>query len=431
MGEGGYSCWFRCHIEQSFHRYRGLIVHNQCLSRDNNIECSGNRHFKARLILELRMTKAMEKNLGKPVSNADSARPDASSHTRHLSSVLTERQIIQHLKQCRDLTRGHAYSLFSQFWQLWGRQLLEQAENANTQNERAKLQETHTLLNAVQQAAEHEFSQHLGNGFVKFKNNSLNTLTGEERLNNSLSPVQPPELEETIAISSITHHANAQYSDYLWALNQRLALLNDGQKIDERSNPVSPVQFCDALRRVLLSLDVDAPIKKLGYAIFETEVIGQLALLYNELNHYLIAQQLLPNLQLLAAGGAGPESSAGASEATTSNYTNGAVDADESRRRRASDKLLNGELSSGDVQYQASLFNAIRLLQAHLSQANGDLSDQSVAGGGGQQDSNVINEPIIENVLTDAERELTNNQLAEVLQALQALQARAFLVSQQ
>jgi hypothetical protein len=376
----------------------------------------------------------MEKNLGKPVSNADSARPDASSHTRHLSSVLTERQIIQHLKQCRDLTRGHAYSLFSQFWPLWGRQLLEQAENANTQNERAKLQETHTLLNAVQQAAEHEFSQHLGNGFVKFKNNSLNTLTGEERLNNSLLPVQPPELEETIAISSITHHANAQYSEYLWALNQRLALLNDGKKIDERSNPVSPVQFCDALRRVLLSLDVDAHTKKLGYTIFEAEVIAQLALLYNELNHYLIAQQLLPNLQ--AAGGvltetftnASTEAFAEASEARASNYTNGAAETDESRRRRASDKLLNGELSPGDVQYQASLFNAIRLLQAHLSHANGDLPEQSTTGGAGQQDSDVINEPVIEKVLTDPEQELTNNQLAEVLQALQT---RAFLVSQQ
>src|SRR5690606_13127493 len=76
-----------------------------------------------------------------------------------------------------------------------------------------------------------------------------------------------------------------------------------------------------------------------------------------------------------------------------------------------------------DVQYHASLFNAIRLLQAHLSQANDELP-----GGVGQQDSDVINEPTIDNVLTDPEQVVTNNQLAEVLQALQA---RAFLVSQQ
>src|SRR5690606_15734561 len=110
--------------------------------------------------------------------------------------------------------------------------------------------------------------------------------------------------------------------------------------------PVSPVQFCDALRRVLLSLEVDAHIKTLGYTVFENEVISGLALLYNELNHYLIAQQLLPNLHFRTAG----EHSAEASENSVSDQAGEAPETDESRRRRASDKLLSGELSPGDVQ---------------------------------------------------------------------------------
>src|SRR5690554_2149128 len=354
----------------------------------------------------------MEKNLGKPVTNADNAQPDANLRIPQVSSMLTEQQIIQHLKHCRDLTRTYAYSVFSHFWQQWGKQLLEQAEQVHSEVERVELLKTHTLLNAVQQAAEHEFSQHLGNGFVKFKNNSLHTLTGEERLNNtSLPPVEPSELEETIAITSITHHANAQYSEHLWALNQRLALLKDGKRIDEPDNPVSPVQFCDALRRVLLSLDVDAHTKALGYKIFESEVIGQLTILYKDLNDYLIAQHLLPNLHLRAAG----EQSAEVSEIGAFGQAGEALETDESRHRRASDKLLSGELSPGDVQYQASLFNAIRLLQAHLSQA----------GGPPEQSASVS---VSAQTAPHAEQELTNNHLTEVLQAFQS---RVFLASQQ
>src|SRR5690606_35041364 len=127
----------------------------------------------------------------------------------------------------------------------------------------------------------------------KFKNKMLNTLTGEERFRGDiLSLVEHSDLEETIAITSIAHRADALYAEPLWALHQRLALLNDGEKIDERSNPASPVQFSEALRKVLASLAVDVKTRIIGYKIFDEEIIGKLDSLYDEMNHYLIAQQL-------------------------------------------------------------------------------------------------------------------------------------------
>ncbi|HSX86196.1 MAG TPA: DUF1631 family protein, partial [Cellvibrio sp.] len=218
-----------------------------------------------------------------------------------MTPTLTEQQVVQHLKHCRDLTRSFAYRAFPHFWQQWLKVMMEHAERARSNKEQVALFEIQNLLNAVQQAAEHEFSQHLGNGFVKFKNKTLNTLTGEERFSGDmLSLVEHSDLEETIAITSITHRADAFYAEPLWALHQRLALLNDGEKLDERSNPASPVQFCEALRKVLASLEVDVKTKIIGYKTFDQEVIGKLDVLYDEMNHYLIGHQLLPNLKFVA-----------------------------------------------------------------------------------------------------------------------------------
>lgn len=303
----------------------------------------------------------MDKHPGKSMQEPNSSGLGA----RSSAAALTEQRVIECLKQCRELTRAFAYRTFPGFWRQWCKAVGEHAERGRTNKEQAALFEVQNLLVAVQQAAEHEFCQSLGNGFVKFKNKALNTRTGEERFSGDiLSLVEHADLEETIAITSITHRAEAFHAEALWALQQRLALLNDGEKLDERNNPASPVQFCESLRRVLASMEVDVKSKIIGYKTFEQDVIGHLDGLYEELNHYLIAQNILPNLRFVPHGAA--------DEVPAPNERGSRVaehDAEgEPRQRRAADKLLSGTLSPSDVQYQSSLLNAIRLLQAHVNQ---------------------------------------------------------------
>jgi len=338
------------------------------------------------------------------------------------SFPLSEQQVIQHLKFCRDATRTFAYRAFIQFWRQWGKQIADYAEKTRSNKEQSTLFEVQNLLTAVQQAAEHEFGQHLANGFVKFKNKTLNTLTGEERFSGDmLSLVEHSDLEETIAITSITHRADALYAEALWSIQQRLALLNDGEKLDERGNPMSPVQFCESLRKVLSSMEVDVKTKILGYKTFEQEVIGALDGLYDEINHYLIDQHLLPNLKFITVN---PDDSHAADhhgEGEDKTNADGA-----SRQRRASDRLLTGELSPSDAQYQASLLNAIRLLQAHVNQqmiAANPAMGQAVTArqllhATGSLDEGDQFHP--EEAVVQPSQIYTNDQLVTVLQSLQA-----------
>jgi hypothetical protein len=341
--------------------------------------------------------------------------------------TMSEQLVIQHLKHCRDLTRGFSYRVFPNFWRQWCKQILEIAEQAKSNKEQVALYETQNLMTAVQQAAEKEFGQHLANGFVRFKNKTLNTLTGEERFSGDiLSLVEHSDLEETIAITSITHRADNFFAEQLWVIQQRLALLNDGEKLDERANPVSPVQFCESLRKVLASLDIDPKTKIIGYKLFDQDVIGMLDGLYDELNDYLIRQNLLPHLRFApvvdratAKEDAIPD---GPSE-QPDQAADESQDDPHQRQRRASDKLLTGTLSPNDIQYQNSLLNAIRLLQAHVTQQLPAIQVNQMLPGGAPSAIPAIASAPAANLQIYSQEQLVN--------VLEQMQAQAVAFSQQ
>lgn len=317
---------------------------------------------------------SMEKT-GINMRNPGSPGSDPQAASGYSTVAMSEQVVIEHLKHCRDLTRRFAFRVFPDFWRQWCKQILEVAEQAKSNKEQIALYEMQNLLVAVQQAAEQEFCQHLANGFVKFKNKSLNTLTGEERFSGDiLSLVEHSDLEETIAITSISHRADNQFAESLWAFHQRLALLNDGEKIDERSNPVSPVQFCEALRKLLSNLEIDVRTKLVGYKLFDQDVIGALNDLYAELNNYLARQNLLPNLRFVPANNSTDHTGNPVAQKNTAESVAAPIDElpvedeAEQHQRRASDRLLSGALDPEDIQYQNSLLSAIRLLQAHVTQ---------------------------------------------------------------
>ncbi len=379
----------------------------------------------------------MEKH-GITMHNSGLPDSDTNKSSPYSAVAMSEQLVIQYLKHCRDLTRGFVYRVFPNFWRQWCKQILEIAEQAKSNKDQVALYETQNLLAAVQQAAEQEFCQHLANGFVKFKNKSLNTLTGEERFSGDiLSLVEHSDLEETIAITSITHRADNFFAEQLWAVQQRLALLNDGEKIDERANPVSPVQFCESLRKLLSNLDIDVKTKIIGYKLFDQDVIGMLDGLYDEINDYLIRQNLLPNLRFVPTND--KPAAAKAEDAMQddpferkdqSADEQQQVEDEQQHQRRASDKLLSGALNPNDIQYQNSLLNAIRLLQTHVTQAlpaiqAATFTPQAIAAGQAAN-SPVINPngavaatPAVASTSLTNLQVYTQNQLVGVLEQMQ------------
>lgn len=299
--------------------------------------------------------------------------------TGNPSEALSRAQVKRCLAQGESVTNHYLQESLPVFWQAWVASVEKRTEAARSNKEQVALAELGKLLQSSGSDCLRQFQRCIQQGFADFAKQELSVVSGQERFsqNMGLSLVDNSELEETIAITSISHRADSQFAEVLWALHQRLSLLHGGKKVDERSNPVSPIQLCDSLRRVLEGLRLDVRTKVLGYKQFEQAVIKPVAALYQNLNDALVAEGVLPNLRYTAGGVGSQKSSEGpeAVEPTGAETAFSAPDPTEPEassaapRRRATDKLFEPSAGGDPQQYQQGLVSAIRLLQTHLGGA--------------------------------------------------------------
>ncbi|MBU3069458.1 DUF1631 domain-containing protein [Aestuariicella sp. G3-2] len=298
---------------------------------------------------------------------------------------LTDSVIIDYLKACQTILVEHAGDCFAQFMKALDNHFLEHSGRAKTNKEKSEFLEQQDLLHKALPQIERYFLGYLGEGFIKFKRHELATSTGEEKYQKDmLSLVDNEDLEETIAITSITHRAENHYAESLWALNQRLAVLNKGEKVDDRSNPAGPVQYCESLRKSLQRTALSTKSKIIIYKLFDREVMVQLAEPLQEINQYLVGKGILPNLRhrpvTSDSGKAAPPADA-VYDSWDNLQAGGEVELPGSQSA-ASGFMESPDASLPSDQYQDSLVDAIRTLQNHIGgfapQAGGAQS-----GGGG------------------------------------------------
>ncbi|MCW8196213.1 DUF1631 domain-containing protein [Proteobacteria bacterium 005FR1] len=280
-----------------------------------------------------------------------------------------EATIVSHLKGCQKITLEHSRTLFDSFASALDEKLLEFVDKAKSNEEARQLLEISRLLRRNRDGLRQRFAGCLGEGFVKFKQGRLNTQTGEEKYRSDmLSLVDNEDLEETIALSSIANRTGEAFGEELWSLNQRLAVLNQGVKVRDSNNPVSPLQFCEALRKTLINPALSTKSKIIAYKVFDVELSGSLGRVLEDVNAYLAQQGILSNLRY-SVGGAMPFGSSPA-ESTSAEMGQG-EQAVEQQAPAGDPKPLFDRDQSGPAhdQYQQGMIQAIRTLQHFLSDA--------------------------------------------------------------
>ena len=113
----------------------------------------------------------------------------------------------------------------------------------------------------------------------------------------TLSLVDNDELEETITMSSIVQKVDVLYAEPIWALNQRFAILNDGEQVIEASNPAAPIQLCESLRRSLRLIPLTGKAKNIAYRVYEQRLSELAKNIIEDTNLYLKQAGVLPNLR--------------------------------------------------------------------------------------------------------------------------------------
>ncbi len=112
-----------------------------------------------------------------------------------------------------------------------------------------------------------------------------------------LSLVEDAELEESLAVSSMSSKAEQRLARNLFALNERLAVLAGGVRLDSALGPLDPGALGQAFRNALRELDTGVRVKLIVYKLFDRYVMSGLEALYEELNQTLAQAGVLPHMR--------------------------------------------------------------------------------------------------------------------------------------
>lgn len=147
---------------------------------------------------------------------------------------------------------------------------------------------------------ERSYHQRIAQNFSDFLDGKLQEQTVTSLDAEQMALVQNEDYEETLQVTNMVSRVKARSTQALFALEQRLALLNNGQKLGEDSNPFGPQAIAQAFREALAPCPFPLQIKTILYMLFDRHVMQSLEGLYGALNQRLIEAGILPNLKYSA-----------------------------------------------------------------------------------------------------------------------------------
>ncbi len=211
------------------------------------------------------------------------------------------------LHTCREKVVNEFSELFNGMLEAMDEELTQLAEHAES-----NVFQTHCLDVKQEIADKNEaMGQHFYNelvaGFERFTLGH-NQYTENQKKEEESSPkrsklalIEKESFEIELAFDTVANNAYVNYSEYIYTLNHRLAVINGGSKPGERSEllPGGPQHVCNAYRVALsiLEIPIDAGVKIGLIEIFDKYVLRQADAIYQDYNRTLIEAGILPNLE--------------------------------------------------------------------------------------------------------------------------------------
>jgi hypothetical protein len=176
----------------------------------------------------------------------------------------------------------------------------EKAASTALQNH---LFEAQKILSDNMAAFTQVYSEELGSGFDELIGGKISAAdqtpeTGEEEDEDDLSLVGEEDLEESLAISDMVSKAEVRFTQSIYALNQRLTVLNRGRPIKNDTNPCAPLIIGKSLRHATDSMDLGVEVKVVLFSRFDRLLQKNMHLCYQAINDQLAAAGILPNIVL-------------------------------------------------------------------------------------------------------------------------------------
>ncbi|MFT6341672.1 MAG: hypothetical protein ACJA12_000079 [Glaciecola sp.] len=235
------------------------------------------------------------------MSDNDTSNKKPRPHLRSISpekATLHDQKVTAWLNHCQEVAVNQASMFFEEFSLVFDNKLNENIDKSKTNQEHLVGMDNLREFRVNSDRLKQHFSDKLNDGFALFKDKSLATYLREPDPKESIwSLIDNDELEETIAIKTIAHESNIEYQEGIWQLEKRFGSINNGQAVNEHNNPISPLQFCVALRSTLTLMSITTVSKLSAYKVFASLIYTYLEPLYTTTNEYFISEGILPNLR--------------------------------------------------------------------------------------------------------------------------------------
>ncbi|MET0226663.1 MAG: DUF1631 domain-containing protein [Dokdonella sp.] len=230
------------------------------------------------------------------------------------------------------------------------------------------------------QLVERLFQEQATKAFGDFADGKLKAIKPDvapQAISAGLSLVDDVELEESLAVTSMVAKAENRLQRALYQVNQRLAVISGGGKVEDASNPIGPAALGNAFRNAIREFEVNIQVKLIIYKLFDRYVMAGLEPVYDEVNVELIRAGVLPQIRHVLPQSDRPRGS-------------GAPAAGVAGEAHAIGDLVQGDPGAGQGGYydpaaaglQAEIYSTLRSL---LASRHGDAGASNYASTGGER----------------------------------------------
>ncbi len=281
--------------------------------------------------------------------------PDIPSKTSKISQPLAGRGIQPRfsdlVQSCRKLVMNRLAEHLTGVFSNVDDTLFECAEKAENNQVQSLFFDNMRDIRKQRAQIERFYHQQIAQNFSDFLEGKLQTPAVSTQLDaEQLSLVQNEDYEESLQVTNMVSRVRSRSAQALFALDQRLALLNNGQKIGEDSNPFGPLAIAQAFRQAINPHPFPLRIKAILYMLFDQHVMHGLESLYEALNRQLIEAGVLPNLKYSAQRAApqAPRSAPVAPPTATNNEPALSTDSNEPRATASNSVPSTQQRQSGN-----------------------------------------------------------------------------------
>ena len=199
------------------------------------------------------------------------------------------------LNRCKDMVLVYVNALIAELFANTDKALTNFAQKAETNEMQNRFFEAMSVIRKRHGLVEHEFREILSEGFDNFWRSNSNPKNQKEE--SELELIDLDAMNENTAVENIITKTVAKHRAQLYALGQRLSVINGGEGIKPPQIPAGPHHLAHTFNEAINSLDLESRIKIIILALFDKYVLKQLGGLYEDFNNNLKEAGVLPHLR--------------------------------------------------------------------------------------------------------------------------------------